>query len=192
MACVGSVVAALWLVTMICQHNFISGNFFCRVINYDMLCSCKRDSSKPKTGSSQSSKPETTSTSWKGSSRDQRRHPDKRLPTKNEDGLLKCYNCSQFSHISKNCLERQQEKNCKKCEQKGHTLPGMGSSNCVATISLVRTLNNKIDNSRYPWSVEILAIPRSVTVWQVDSRADVTIHIVPYDHQEFSILVEYI
>lgn len=69
----------------------------------------KRDFSKPKTRSSQSSKPGTNFASKEGSAGEQRRHPDKRPTVNNKDGLLKHYNCSQFGHISKNCPEPQKE-----------------------------------------------------------------------------------
>lgn len=49
------------------------------------------------------------------------RNPDRRPPLKSDTGELKCYNCSKFGHISKDCPDPRRELFCVKCSGKGHT-----------------------------------------------------------------------
>ncbi|XP_043468376.1 uncharacterized protein LOC122502409 [Leptopilina heterotoma] len=49
------------------------------------------------------------------------RNPDRRPLLKSDTGELKCYNCSKFGHISRDCPDPRRELYCVKCKGKGHT-----------------------------------------------------------------------
>ncbi|KAL1439361.1 hypothetical protein MTO96_010374 [Rhipicephalus appendiculatus] len=46
---------------------------------------------------------------------------DKRPPITNTNGERKCYNCSKFGHISRDCPEERRVEKCLKCGKFGHT-----------------------------------------------------------------------